>query len=180
MAPTDDDRWGPVRRSVIAFCSGWWVAGVVLGLAHFLELWTRGHHTPLELLGVPLVAGTVLPGARPVFAAAAVLDRTGLPVGLTALIVGGVLAVGVWVALPVALYVDRGHRSHSDRSLAVAVAAAIPYLAGGAGLHAIYRRTSGADGERLRAALTALAVAVIGYLAGALVVFAGALVVLGV
>lgn len=163
--------WRRVRRGWIAFCSGWWLAGIVLGVRHAVELWTRPSTSLLELVGVPLVAGTFLPGALPLFAAAGVRGSTGLPVGLTGTFAGVALAAVVWLTLPVVVHRDR-RRSDVAVARTFERVAAIPYVAAGAGLGYLYGIDRARGRETLPAAGRVLAAAVVAYLAGASVVFA--------
>lgn len=159
----------------IAFCGGWWLAGIVLGGRHFVGLVMRPATPPLELIGVPLVVGGVLPGAAPVYAAAELRSLAGLPVGFTGMLVGGVIGLTVWVTLPIAIRQD-GSRGAVDVPRRVVVLAAIPYVAAGAALGylAVIVRARGATPRR--AAAAALVLASIVYLAGAAVILAVGLV----
>lgn len=173
-------RGGRVRLGSIAFCSGWWLAGAVLGLRHFIGLWRRGTHSVLELLGVPLLAGVLLPGAQPVFAAAGLRHTAGLPVGFVAILTGTVLGGTVWILLPVAVRLSTLDRSDGARPRWTTAVAALPYVGAAGGLAVLYLHYRARGHPKRRAAGTALAAAAVAYVAGALVILALALAYLAI
>lgn len=174
MIPPDDDGWGQARRYLIAFCCGWWMASVALGSRHFVELWGRGVRTVPELFGVPIVAGTFLPGAQPFFAAAGTADVTGLPVGFSGVFVGIALAAAVYVTLPLALHVDDRARAGRVLSRAMYFSAMCPYAAGAVGISYLYESAPDRGRRRARAIGRVLVIAAAAYLvvAGFLFLFA--------
>lgn len=175
MGATSVGRWSRVRRGWIAFCSGWWLAGIVSGVRHFFDLWTRPGTPVHEVIGVPVVVGVALPGALPVSAAADIQGSTGLPTGFTAMLVGAVIGLTVWISLPVAVRRD-SRRSNHDVPRTHERLALIPYVAAGAGLGYLYENHRARGRGTLRAAGLSLATAAIAYLTAAAIVLTGGLV----
>lgn len=156
-----------VRRWWVAFCTGWWLAGAVLGVAHGIELSSRPGTTTGELLGVPLVMGVLLPGARPLLYAAESLDLEGLPIGFTAILIGTVVGVIVWTSLPLLLYEERRDARPIDDERPPLAVAAVPYLAAWPGVSYLGRTGRWHAGSRWLAVGNALATATVAYLVGA-------------
>lgn len=155
-----------LRRWWIAFCSGWWLAGLALGVAHGVDLASRPGTTAPVLVGVPLTMGVLLPGVRPLLYAAETLGITGLPVGFGAMLIGAVVGVVVWTSLPLLLYEERrGPGATGDRP-PVAVAA-VPYVAAWPGISYLARTGRRHEGARWLDVGTAIAVATVAYLVGA-------------
>lgn len=168
-----DFGWGLALRGWIAFCTGYWLAGFVLAAQHFLELFGRGHHSFVEVIGVPLVVGLFLPGARPFTAAADVLGVAGLPIGFSAIFVGVLLGAIVWVTLPMLIH-HAGARPEADVTTGLVIASAVPYIAGAAGIGYL-SRVSRRNGHAMWGPVAkATAAALVGYLlvAGCLFIFA--------
>lgn len=161
-----------IRQGWIAFCSGWWLAGIVFGIQHFFELLGRSGTTGLEQVGAPLVSGVFLPGTRPFWYAAEVLGVTGLPVGFTGILVGTILGVAVWTSLPVVIYLDSRERMDQVASRTLLLVAAMPYAAAVAGLGYLYRTDRTPGRTKVRVAGTTLASAAVAYLVCAAAVFA--------
>lgn len=158
------DELARVRRWWVACCTGWWLAGAASGVAHGVELSTRPGTTPGELLGVPLVAGVFLPGARPLLYAADGLGVSGLPVGFSAILVGAVLGAVVWVSLPLVLYWEGRDGDATGATGPSPAVAAVPYVAAWPGVCFLARTGRWSDGPRWRAVGSAVATATVAYL----------------
>lgn len=173
MAPTLGVPWGWLRRAWIGFCSGWWLAAVLLKLAGVPRVLTRpsGAQPLLSLESLGFAVSP--PGALPFYLAAdAAGVRLTLPVGVAGVGVGVILAVLVWLSLPIVVYDSRrvwAYREVPDR---YAIAAAVPVLASAAGIATLYRRARTAGLSRVRALAGTLATACVAYLVGAALVFA--------
>lgn len=172
-----DDQYH-ARRWWVAFCSGWWLAGTVFGVAHGVELSTRPGTSTSELLGVPLVMGVLLPGARPMLFAAESLGVTGLPIGFTAILIGAAVGAIVWASLPLVLYRERRDANATDWGVPPPSVAAVPYLAAWPGVSYLGRTGRWSDGSRWWAVGSALATATVAYLVGAVGILAFGLVLL--
>lgn len=161
-----------VRRWWVAFCSGWWLAGAVLAVAHGVDLSSQPGTTTGELLAVPPVMGVLLPGARPLLYAAETMGLAGLPVGFSAILIGTVVGVVVWASLPLLLYRERREPGATDDLPPLGVAA-VPYVAAWPGVSYLRRTGRWHGGSRWLATATALATATVAYIVGAagLVVF---------
>lgn len=155
-----------LRRWWIAFCSGWWLAGLALGVAHGADLASRPGTTTLVLVVVPLTMGVLLPGVRPLLYAAESLGIEGLPVGFRAILIGAVVGAVVWTSLPLLLYDERRDSGTTDDRPPVAVAA-VPYVAAWPGISYLRRTGRRHEGARWVAVGTAIATAMVTYLVGA-------------
>lgn len=166
MGTASGDDLYRVRGWWIAFCSGWWLAGIAFGVAHGVELSTRPGTTTSELLGVTLVLGVLLPGARPMLYAAESLGVTGLPIGFTAILIGAVVGVIVWISLPLVLYGERRDANVTAEGMPPLSVAAVPYVAAWPGVSYLGRTGPWSDGSRPLAVGSALATATVAYLVG--------------
>lgn len=171
MNRSDSLPEGYARQGWIAFCSGWWLAGIVLGFRHFLDLIARPSLGVPEAVGVSVVMGSLLPGGAPFWYAANIVGARGLPVGFTGLLLGAVMAVIVWVTLPLALSSDGNSQPAQPASRLNQVVVAVPYLAAGAGLAHLFGTFRARGQTPLRAGVLALVTAAIAYLIVAAVVF---------
>lgn len=168
MGTAIDDDPHPVRRWWVAFCSGWWLAGAAFGVAHAVELSRRPGTTAIELVGVPVVMGVLLPGARPLLYAAGALGVSGLPIGFTAILIGAVVGVIVWATLPLVLYVERRDAAASDADVPSPSVAAVPYVAAWPGVSYLGRTGRWSGGPGCVVVGSAVVTAVVAYLVGAL------------
>lgn len=162
-----DDMWPYALWGWIAVCTGWWLAGVVLAGLHFLELLARPPTRTgvLGVVGVPLIAGVVLPGAMPFFTAAELTGAHGLPIFFIGVTIGIPLGITVWITLPVAVRDANGTVPRE-----VVIGAAIPYLAAISGLLYLYLHLRDRSYEQFSAAGGALVVAAAAYLVVAAVI----------
>lgn len=156
-----------VRRWWIAFCSGWWLAGAVLAVAHGADLSSRPGTTTGELVGVPLVMGVLLPGTRPLLYAAETMGLAGLPIGFGAILIGAVVGVIVWTSLPLLLYEERRDARASDEDLPPLGVAALPYVAAWPGVSYLDRTSRWSEGPRWLGVGDAVTTATVAYLVGA-------------
>lgn len=149
-----------VRRVWIAFCTGWWIAGGIFGIQHFFELLARPRPTAglLAVIGVPLLAGVFLPGARPVYVAAEIGGTSGLPTGFIGFFIGILFGIFVWVTLPLAL-----HEEFPEMPRTVLIASLVPYMAGFVGIRSLYQHYREQNQGKMVSASRSLAIAGIAY-----------------
>lgn len=171
MATSGGVLWTTVRHSWIAFCSGWWLAGIVLGFSHFTDLLARPSPGVLEASGVAVVMGGLLPGGVPFWHAADIVGVSGLPVGFTGFFIGAGVTIVVWGTLPLALSVESHHTPDRATRRQHLIVAAIPYLAAAAGLAHLTRTYRSRGRTRFQAGVFALATAVLAYGIAAAIIF---------